>query len=519
MAKPEAALVNGAAREVVLKLTGITKRFGDLTANDDISFELHRGEVLGLLGENGAGKTTLMSILFGHYVADDGRIEVFGEPLPAGSPRAAIAAGIGMVHQHFTLADNLSVLDNVILGSEPMWRLRSDRRGAAGRLRELSRRFGLEVDPDALIGELAVGERQRVEILKALYRSARILILDEPTAVLTLQESESLFRTLGQMAGQGLSIIFISHKLDEVIAACGRVMVLRGGRVIGERPATGTNASQLAEMIVGHEVPATRRSAATAGSPVFELRNVSVDAGGRDRLHDVDFTIREREIIGVAGVAGNGQGSLARVAGGYAAPARGQALLFGEDASLSSAARDTLGRVARIPDDRHALGIVSDMALWENAILDTANRRRFARMGIVRRNAAKAFAGELIERFDIRCRGPDMSTGLLSGGNMQKLILGRVFSVRPRFIIAHQPTRGLDIGAAAYVRECLLDARDGGAAVLVISEDLDETLSIADRVAVVYRGRLSRPRPVKGLTRRDIGLLMAGQWDRVDDAR
>ena len=225
------------AREVVLGVSGITKRFGPLVANDRISLELHRGEVLGLLGENGAGKTTLMSILFGHYVADDGRIEVLGEPLPAGSPRAAIAAGIGMVHQHFTLAYNLSVLDNVILGSEPMWRLRSDRRRAAGRLRELSRRFGLEVDPDARIGELAVGERQRVEILKALYRSARILILDEPTAVLTPQESESLFRTLGQMAEQGLSIIFISHKLDEVIAACGRVMVLRAGR--GDRRAGG----------------------------------------------------------------------------------------------------------------------------------------------------------------------------------------------------------------------------------------------------------------------------------------
>ena len=514
-----AALVNEPAPEVVLKVAGITKRFGDLVANDNISLDLRRGEVLGLLGENGAGKTTLMSILFGHYVADHGRIEVFGEPLPAGSPRAAIAAGIGMVHQHFTLADNLSVLDNVILGSEPMWRTRSDRRGAAGKLGALSRRFGLEVDPDALIGELAVGERQRVEILKALYRSARILILDEPTAVLTLQESESLFSTLGQMAEQGLSIIFISHKLDEVIAACGRVMVLRAGRVVGERPATGTNASRLAEMIVGHEIPATRRSVATPGAPVFELRNASVATSDREQLHGVDLTIREREIVGVAGVAGNGQGPLARVAGGHARPTRGRALLFGEDASRSSASRDTDGRVARIPDDRHALGIVSDMALWENAILDTANRRRFSRFGIVRRRAAVAHTEALIERFDIRCRGPAMPTGLLSGGNMQKLILGRVFSGRPRFIIANQPTRGLDIGAAAYVRDCLLEAREDGAAVLVISEDLDETLCIADRIAVVYRGRLSRPRPVESVTKREIGLLMAGQWDRVDDAR
>ena len=511
--------MNAPAGEVVLRVRGITKRFGDLTANDDISLELRRGEVLGLLGENGAGKTTLMSILFGHYVADEGHIEVFGEPLLPGSPRAAIAAGIGMVHQHFTLADNLSVLDNIILGSEPMWRLRSNRRAAAHRLRELSERFGLDVNPDSLIGELAVGERQRVEILKALYRSARILVLDEPTAVLTPQEAESLFRTLAQMSAQGLSLIFISHKLDEVIAACGRVMVLRAGRVIGERPATETDATGLAEMIVGHQVAETRRATSTPGKPVLELHDVSTATTGRDALHDVSLTIRRREIVGVVGVSGNGQDSLARLASGDVAPARGRALLFGEDATRSNARRDMRGRVARIPDDRHALGIVSDMALWENAILDTANRRRFTPFGVLRRTGAVTFTEDLIKGFDIRCTGPAMPTALLSGGNMQKLILGRVFSIQPRFIVANQPTRGLDIGAAAFVRERLHEACKSGAAVLVISEDLDETLSIADRIAVMYRGRLSRPMPVQNATARIIGLLMAGQWDQVRDAR
>jgi ABC-type uncharacterized transport system ATPase subunit len=508
----------GGAAEVVLRLDGVTKRFGDLVANDRISLELRRGEVLGLLGENGAGKTTLMSILFGHYVADEGSIEAFGQALPAGSPRAAIAAGIGMVHQHFTLADNLTVLDNVMLGSEPLWRPASDRRGALRRLGELAQRFGLAVDPAARIGELAVGERQRVEILKALYRDARILILDEPTAVLTPQETESLFRTLGEMSRRGLSLIFISHKLDEVLSASHRVLVLRGGKVVGERPATTTNREQLAEMIVGHELPEPKRRHLDPGEPVFELRSATVRVDGRPVLDGVDLEIRSREIVGVVGVSGNGQDPLARVASGFLAPCSGQALLFGEPSERSGAERDAAGQVGRIPADRHAAGVVADMAIWENAILETANRRRFARFGILRRRAAMAFAERLIERFDIRCKGPAAPTGLLSGGNMQKLIVGRVFSLDPTFIVANQPTRGLDVGAAAFVQERLLEARGAGAAILLISEDLDEVLSIADRIAVIYRGRLTAPRPTGGLSRREIGLLMAGQWGQAGHA-
>ena len=504
--------------ETVLRLQGITKRFGDLIANDDISLELRRGEVLGLLGENGAGKTTLMSILFGHYLADEGSIEAFGAPLPPGSPRSAIDAGIGMVHQHFTLADNLTVLDNIIIGSESLWRLRSDRAAARQKLEALSARFGLVVDPSALVGSLTVGERQRVEILKALYRDARILILDEPTAVLTPQETESLFATLSQMSEQGLSLIFISHKLDEVLSACHRVMVLRGGRMVGELPASDTNRAQLAHLIVGHELPETVHRPAEPGDAVFELRNVSLESEGRRQLDSVDLEIRQREVLGVIGVSGNGQAPLAQLAGGYAAPSGGQALLFGVPAGKTSAVRDREGKVGRIPDDRHALGIVSDMTIWENAILDTANRRRFSSKGLLRRKAAVGFTESLIERFDIRCPGPMTPSGLLSGGNIQKLILGRTFSLDPHFIIANQPTRGLDVGAIAFVQEQLLAARDAGAAVLLISEDLDEVFSLADRIAVIYRGRLTAPKPAGEMTIQEVGLLMAGEWREAGHA-
>ena len=508
----------GPGGEIVLSLKDVTKRFGDLVANDRISLDLERGEVLGLLGENGAGKTTLMSILFGHYVADDGTIEAFGAPLPPGSPRAAIDAGIGMVHQHFTLAENLSVLDNVMLGSEPLWKPSTDRRSARAKLADLSDRFGLTVDPATLVGSLSVGERQRVEILKALYRDARVLILDEPTAVLTPQESESLFETLGQMSEQGLSLIFISHKLDEVLAASHRVVVLRGGRVVGERPVAGTSREELAEMIIGYDLQEPVRHEVAPGGPVLELEGVTVAQDGRAVLEAVDLTIRSGEILGVVGVSGNGQQPLAQVAGGFIAPASGTATLFGAPIGESSARRDVAGRVGRIPDDRHALGVVSDMAIWENAILDTSNRRRFAKHGMLQRTAAKSFAAELIDRFDIRCPGPNAATGLLSGGNMQKLILGRIFSLDPGFIIANQPTRGLDVGAIAFVQERLLQAREGGAAVLLISEDLDEVMSLADRIAVVYRGRLTAPKPADALTTREIGLLMAGQWREAGHA-
>ncbi|MEQ8968040.1 MAG: ABC transporter ATP-binding protein [Azospirillaceae bacterium] len=507
-----------ATRDTVLALDGITKRFGDTLANDAISLELARGEILALLGENGAGKTTLMTILFGHYTADAGSIAVFGRPLPPGRPRAAIEAGIGMVHQHFTLADNLTVLDNVMLGTEPLWRPRSDRRAARRRLEDLAARFGLEVHADARVGDLSVGERQRVEILKSLYRDARILILDEPTAVLTPQESERLFATLARMAAEGLSIVFISHKLGEVLAASRRIVVLRAGRAVAERETAATDRHELAELMVGQRLTEPRRQPLDPGAPVFALDGVDLPRAGGSALAGVDLTVREREIVGVVGVAGNGQAGLAALASGLAAPRAGRLALFGEPVRRPSPARFVAAGVGRIPEDRHGSGVVGDMAVWENAILERARDPAFARHGWLRQGAALAFARRLIADFDIRCPGPRARTALLSGGNMQKLILGRILSADPRFILANQPTRGLDVGAIAYVHGQLLAARERGAGVLLISEDLDEVLALADRVAVIHGGRLTAPQPAGELDTRRLGLLMAGHWGEAGHA-
>lgn len=505
-------------RQVVLKLSGITQRFGDVIANDAIDLELHRGEVLALLGENGAGKTTLMNILFGHYVPDAGTIEAFGRPLPHGSPRAALDAGIGMVHQHFTLADNLTVLDNVILGTEGLWRAWSDRRKGRRRLEALASRFGLTVDPSARVGTLSIGERQRVEILKALYRDVRVLILDEPTAVLTPAEADALFTTLRALAGTGLSVIFISHKLDEVLRVSDRIAVLRRGRVVAERAAAATDRSALAELMVGRTVTPPPRHTVAPGEPVFELRAATVVRDRRPLLDAADLRIRAREIVGVVGVAGNGQAALADLAGGLSGATRGVVRLFQDPVSGPTPARFIAAGVARIPEDRLAEGTIAEMTLWENAILETARTSTFQRFGFLRRPEAAAFARDLIARFDIRCPGPDARSGLLSGGNLQKLILGRVLAHDPRFIVANQPTRGLDVGAIAFVQTQLLAARDRGAGILLISEDLDEVLTLADKVAVIYRGRLSPARPARDVSARALGLLMAGRPGGVHHA-
>ena len=495
-----------------LQLSQITKRFGSLLANDDISLDLARGEVLALLGENGAGKSTLVSILFGHYVADAGHIEVDGRPLPPGQPRAALQAGIGMVHQHFTLADNLSVLDNVMLGTESLWQPFSRRAAARQRLVAEGARFGLQVDPDRRVADLSVGERQRVEILKALVRGARILILDEPTAVLTPQESESLFATLAQMVAQGLSIVFISHKLDEVLRVSHRIAVLRAGRLVATLPAAGASKAQLAEAMVGRSVaPARRAGTAQAGAVVCELRQAQV----ADRLRGVDLTVRGGEVLAVAGVSGNGQATLAEVLCGERALDGGSLHIAGRVLPARTRAFVNAG-VARVPEDRHAVGVVGDLTLWENAMLERYHLPAFSRRGLARRRAAVAHADGLISRFDVRGTedsGVHTTTRRLSGGNMQKLILGRVLghgAGAPPLIVANQPTWGLDIGAVAYVHQQLLDAAAAGSAVLLISEDLDEVFALADRIAVMHHGRLSEARATPDWTLADIGLAMAG---------
>ena len=516
----------------VLRLAGITKRFGSLVANDAISLDLQAGEVLALLGENGAGKSTLMSILFGHYVADEGGIEVFGAPLPPGNPKAALAAGVGMVHQHFTLADNLSVLDNVMMGTEPLWRPVSRRAAARERLLDVARRFGLPVQPDAKIGSLSVGERQRVEILKALYRGARILILDEPTAVLTPQESEALFATLAQMVAQGLSVIFISHKLGEVLRVSHRVAVLRGGKLVAQARTADTTQAQLALWMVGHAVEAPqRRPAQRVGDAVCVLDHVSTASakdGGQDRLREVSLTLRAGEITAIAGVSGNGQVALAELLCGTRRAVSGTAQLMGR-ALPPSPARLVQRGVARIPEDRHAIGVVGDLPVWENAVSERLRSPVFSRWSwIVKRAAARLHARRIEKAFDVRGAGLMAPARSLSGGNMQKLILGRALLApeqpeaakdgdnkkypnrAPRLIVAHQPTWGLDIGAVAYVQQQLIAARDAGAAVLVISDDLDEVLALGDRVAVMHGGHLGDARPAAAWTREAIGLAMAG---------
>ncbi len=505
----------------VLRLQGITKRFGPLVANDDITLELSRGEVLALLGENGAGKSTLVSILFGHYVADAGEISVDGRPLPPGQPRAALAAGIGMVHQHFTLAENLSVLDNVMLGTESLLRPVSRRAAARAQLLEQARRFGLQVDPDARVAALSVGERQRVEILKCLVRGARILILDEPTAVLTPQESASLFATLAQMVAQGLAIVFISHKLDEVLRVSHRIAVLRAGRLVATLPAAGASKAMLAEAMVGRSVaPAVRTRRSEPGAVVCELQQATVSGPVRPLLDGVDLALRRGELVAVAGVSGNGQSALAEVLFGQRRLDGGRLLIEGRELPARPRAFVDAG-VARVPEDRLAEGAVGDLALWENAVLERHGQLPFSRAGWLQRGAAAGFARRLVQAFDVRGTegGLQLPVRRLSGGNLQKLVLGRaLLDAKPPLIVAHQPTWGLDVGAVAEVHQRLLDAAAEGAAVLVISEDLDEVFAIADRIAVIHHGRLTEARPAADWTLEAIGLAMAGSAAAHDAA-
>ncbi|MDP9137477.1 MAG: ABC transporter ATP-binding protein [Pseudomonadota bacterium] len=506
--------------ETVLRLAGITKRFGALTANDAISLELRRGEIVGLLGENGAGKTTLMNILFGHYVADAGTIEVGGKVLPAGAPSAAIAAGIGMVHQHFTLADNLTVLDNIMLGTESLWRLRSDRPSARRRVGELSGTFGLAVDSGATVASLSVGERQRVEILKALYRRASILILDEPTAVLTPQETASLFDTLQRFVANGLSIIFISHKLNEILAVCHRVAVLRAGRMVADRSVESVTRSELAELMVGRAIAPAKSTPQDPGEPVLRLDAI-VARREPLALDGISLVLRAGEISGIAGVSGNGQSLLADVIGGTHHPNSGRLTVRQETLNVVSPGIMIAHGMARIPEDRHAEGLIGDMTVAENAISESYRTPDFLRFGLIDLAGAKVFAERIIADYQIKCPSPEVRARLLSGGNMQKLILGRVMARAPAMVLANQPTRGLDVGAVNYVHEQLLAARRRGAAILLISEDLDELLSLSDRIAVMYRGRLSSFEPRAAVSTTSLGLMMAGHGmdgGRVRDA-
>ncbi|MBM3524546.1 MAG: ABC transporter ATP-binding protein [Alphaproteobacteria bacterium] len=494
-----------------LRIDAVTKRFGALTANDAISFDLRRGEVLALLGENGAGKTTLMNIVFGHYVADEGNVAVFGARLKPGDPRAALGAGVGMVHQHFALADNMTVLDNVVLGTEPLWQPWSRRGAARARLRTLSEETGLAVDPDIAVGRLSVGERQRVEILKALYRHARILILDEPTAVLTPQEAEGLFATLRRLVARGFSIIFISHKLGEVLSLADRVVVLRQGKVVLTRPTAGASRDELAEAMVGRALPPPALRTGTAGAVALRLQGIAAHSADRRlALKGIDLELRHGEVFGIAGVSGNGQTLLADLVSGTVRPHSGSIEIAGTSVGRLTPQAAIAAGFGRIPEDRHSSGVVAAMSVADNAVLERFKEGRFARWNFRRRRSTRAHATMLMATYDVRGGDLDSPVRRLSGGNIQKLILGRALIEEPSVVIANQPTRGLDVGAVAFVQEQLSAARSRGAAVLLISEDLDELLALSDRIAVMYRGRLSAARRRGELDVTALGLMMAG---------
>lgn len=505
--------------QVVLRLDNITKRFGNLTANDAISFSLHQGEVIALLGENGAGKTTLMNILFGHYTADEGRVEVFGKMLPPGTPAAALNAGVGMVHQHFTLADNMTVLENIVLGTAPLWQMGFGKSTARRKILELVKDYGLAVDPDALVGSLTVGERQRVEILKALYRDARILILDEPTAVLTPQETDDLFATMRKAVGLGLSVIFISHKLHEVTTISSRVVVLRHGKLVAEARTADVDRHQMAQMMVGAEVAPPDVREATPGKALVTLKDVSTPTrDAAQKLTAVNFRLCAGQITGLAGVSGNGQAALADLIGGLIAPTSGTLDIAGDTPANWSPRAALAAGIARIPEDRHKTGTIADFDLTENAVLELYAKPPFSQRGWMDWRAARDFTQSVITDYDVRCPGPETPIRLLSGGNMQKLILGRVLETTPQVILANQPVRGLDIGALTYVHEQLLAARDRGAAVLLISEDLDEIMQLSDVIHVISEGRLS-PGFARGQkTTTELGVWMAGHGFEEGDA-
>jgi ABC-type uncharacterized transport system ATPase subunit len=497
-----------------IEMKGITKRFGPVLANDHVDFELIQGEVHALLGENGAGKTTLMRILYGLYQNDDGEIIINGRKSRINSPKDAIANGIGMVSQHFTLVPPLSVAENIVLGFNPG--VRMDPRDIEAKVREASERFGVVVKPSALVRHLSVGERQRVEILKALYRNINVLILDEPTAVLVPQEVDMLFESLLRLRKEGLSIIFISHKLNEVMTISDRITVLRDGRCIGTVAKNDSSKEDLARMMVGRETFGTsRQPEQSSGKPVLQVKNVTAyGSKGLVALKDISLTVCENEILGIAGVSGNGQSELGRVLSGILKPTSGQVFLGDREITKSNPREITRLGVGRIPEDRHE-GFVGELTVEENLALETLDD--FTSNGRVNWKKVRTNAVALITQYQIKARPTD-DTRKLSGGNMQKLILARALSRKPKLVIAAQPTRGLDVGATEYVRNRLLEEKVNGAAVLLISEDLEEILSLSDRIAVMYEGCIVGVMEARGATENDLGLLMSGAKEMSHEA-
>jgi len=496
----------------VLELRSITKRFPGVVANDHIDLALERGEVHALLGENGAGKSTLMNVVYGLYRPDEGEISIDGKPVSIGSPREAIKQGIGMVHQHFMLIPVMTVAENIVLASEPTHAgVLLDYDAAVRRVRELSEQFGLAVDPEAHVQDIGVGQEQRVEILKALYRGAQILILDEPTAVLTPQEALELFEIIAGLKEQGKTIVFITHKLKEVLEIADRITVLRGGKKIETLPRTAATETGLARLMVGREVLLrVEKKPSEPGEPLLDVRDLRVlDSRGLEAVRGVSFQAREGEIVGIAGVDGNGQSELIDALAGLRRAQSGHVLVAGEEV-LGEAPSDVLDQgLGHIPEDRQRRGLVLEFSLAENLALHDYDHSPISRFGWLRPRRMIERARRLLKDFDVRGGGPNTRAAALSGGNQQKVVIAREVARDPAVLIAAQPTRGLDVGAIEYVHRRLVEARDERKAVLLVSLELDEILSLSDRILVIYEGSLVAEYG-PDVTEEELGIAMTG---------
>ena len=495
-----------------LEMRGITKRYPGVVANDQIDLQVRPGEIHALLGENGAGKSTLMNILYGLTKPDEGEILLDGSPVEITGPLDAIGRGINMVHQHFMLVPVLSVAENILLGDETMANpIFIDRKEAHRQIVDLGKRFGFEVDPEEKVGRLSVGWQQRVEILKALYREAKILVLDEPTAVLTPQETTEIFEVLRRLRDEGHSVVFISHKLYEVLEIADRITVIRRGKVVGQRLPSQTNEDDLAELMVGREVQlVVDRGESNPGETRLSLKNLTVkNDRGREVVHGVDLDVRAGEIFGIAGVAGNGQDELVDAITGLRRPSSGSITLNGRDITNADPRELHKLHVGFVPADRHRFGMVLSFPLTDNIVLNEYFERPFAN-GLVRNDrAVLEHCRELIERYDVRTPGSTVAGGTLSGGNQQKLVVAREFDGDLSLLVLDQPTRGLDVGSVEFIHKQTIAKRDAGVAVLLVSAELDEVLELADRIGVMYRGKLVAILDGRTAEREEVGLLMA----------
>ncbi len=495
----------------LVRMRSISRRFGAVQANDSVDLDLRAGEVHALLGENGAGKSTLMHILSGSLRPDQGVIELDGAAVRFPNPRVAITAGIGMVHQHFRLVPTMSVTANIVLNDEPVRGGLVDERAARNEVRQLCTRFGLEVDPEAKIRDVSVAAQQKVEILKVLRRHVRLLILDEPTAVLTPQEVRDLFRFLKGLVEGGTAVVLITHKLSEALGIADRLTILRGGRVVSSRTPQDLTPSELAKLMVGRDVLLeVHKRPATPGQNVLAMRDVrAIDGRGVDALRGLDLELREREILGIAGVDGNGQQELVEVLAGMRAATSGSIEWLGEPIQIRSVDAQLRRGIAYIPEDRQQRGLILDLGVRENLILRRFRDEPFAHRLRLRAEAIEGHAREVIDTFQVRARATDVARNL-SGGNQQKLVVGRELSGAPRLLIAAQPTRGVDVGATQFVYDELLAARDAGAAILLVSFDLDELLALSDRLAVIYEGRIVAMFDPRAVDEEQLGLAMTG---------